>query len=374
MSDISFLPEHLRGQEEPKTSSAPAASAAPADLRMHIPQAPQEEDVEILEVDATDLGAVLAGEPWLTRLTYRVSAALDRLKMVLQGEDSHAPPPKLPPQFFTPPKNGLVTKTSAAPLPPPGARLNEAQASAPRPMESETTSRARPGVRITPSGEPSQRVRVIRRVRKPVRVSLISAEDMVALSVDIPKRRWTLGVVSVLFAGIIVGGYVLLSGRVSDARAAAAGLNQDLTNIRAEIRERQQRWSTFQDLEQRLKLLNGLLANHVVITRLFDFLETRTLPEVSYRTVSLSPEGVLTLDVMTDSFSSAARQLVSFEQSPMVKRVDATAFTAEQDGVTGGIKRVVFQLLVTLDTRLLRGALPPVASHSSSTTASLPNP
>ncbi|HWQ99924.1 MAG TPA: hypothetical protein VN397_03710 [Candidatus Methylomirabilis sp.] len=364
MPDISLLPENLRGRESQETKVRPAPSTEQGALKMHVPASTAEEDVEIIEVDESELGVILAEEPLLTRLTYQVSTAFDSLKSRLFKKDE-VPPPKAPPQFFTPPKPGLVTKATP-PVLPPSARLAPGApgAVAPAPAGAgiqlsrlQSGPAARSKARIMPQAEVPKRVRVIKRVRKSVRVSLIPAEELALLSVDVGRRKWTLSVLTLLFAAIVMGGYALLQSRLSAVQATHAGLDREVETTRGETKKKQMQWTTYQDLQPRLALLDDILKNHMVISRVLDFLETRTLPDVSYRTASLSPNGTLTLDVLAGSFRSAARQLVSFEQSSLVKTVDATAFTAEQDGTTGKIKQVTFQLLLSLDSAPFRGPM-----------------
>lgn len=73
MSEPSFLPENLRSKEQALQKKAGAAAAEPGVLKMHIPASTADEDIEIIEVDESDLGAILADEPFFTRLSYRLS-------------------------------------------------------------------------------------------------------------------------------------------------------------------------------------------------------------------------------------------------------------------------------------------------------------
>ncbi len=340
MTDISLLPENMRGREQEERASRPKPEETVSEgLKMHVPSEEPAEDIEIIEVDESELASVLADEPFMTRLTYQISLGIDKVKETLFAKKAAAPPPKLPPQFFTPPKAGLVTK--------PGAPKEAAGAPA---------KPSRPGVRITPAATAPKRVRVIRRVRKPVRVSLISARDLAVLTVNVPKRKWTLLVVGVMFAAILGGGFFFLRDRVRVSESRLADVGKDIDAIRAASREKLAVWSQYEDLQQRLTMLGDVLNNHIVISRVFDFLEMRTLPDVSYRSATFSQDGRLILDVIAGSYDAAARQLVAFESSQMVQSVDATQFTAQESGEDGSMQ-VTFQLLVGLNPAGLRGPL-----------------
>jgi Tfp pilus assembly protein PilN len=352
MSDISLLPEELRGKEEEVRGGTKPLEKKPQEgaLAMHVPEAAPDEDIEIIEVDEGDLAAVLSDEPFMTRFTYQLSAAIDKLKDRLFKKEEALPPAKLPPQFFKPPKPGLVTKAPA-----PGAKPGAA--SGPQPG----MPKGKPRARIVPQEVTPRRVRVIRRVKKPVRVSLITAEELASLSIDIGRRRWTFAVTAVLFAVLIGAGYYLLNRQTDESRARLADVRGQLEETRATSAERQETWSRYEDLEDRLTMLDEVLNEHVVISRMFDFLELRTLPSVAYRTAAWSSDGEFVLDVITDSYETAARQIVSFEQSDSVLSVDATSFTAAQsDGEEEGateITEVSFQLILELDMAALRGPL-----------------
>jgi hypothetical protein len=373
MSDISYLPEDLRSTEASVQKQKPATpSVDAAVLKMHIPASTADEDIEIIEVDESELGAILADEPFFTRFSYQLSAAFDSLKQKMMPR-SGTPPAKLPPQFFSPPKSGLVT----------AAERTGAASGAGGEASSSTKSRAR----ITPMSDVPRRVRVIRRVRKPVRISLLSAEDLLALQVNVPNRKWTLAVTTVLFLFVIGGGHWLLTARVQEADAQLASLNQELAVAREEIHTKETAWFAYRDLERRLMALKTLLDSHVVMTRALDFLEKNTMPEVYYQSATLSTDGLISLDVVADSFESAARQLVTLERHPAVRSAEALSFTALKEPESGlpspsapsvdtsQNTSVGFQLIVQIDPKILRGPLlqdlsPPATSTSPQPTSS----
>lgn len=344
MPDISLLPEDMRGKEEEVRTGKPAEKPQVGGLKMHVPEAAADEDIEIIEVDEGDLATILSDEPLMTRFTYKISATIDKLKDKLTGKKKEAEaPPKLPPQFFKPPKAGLVTKP---PQPPGVAKPGE---------KGEGAVPGKPKASITPQADVPRRVRVIKRVKKPVRVSLISAEDLAKLSIDVGKRKWTLAVVSFLFIAVLAFGYYLISERLSDSRQRLADAREQLDETRVLIDEKQSQWSQYEDLQERLTLLDTVLNKHIVISRMFDFLELRTIPSVSYRTAGWTDDGQLILDAIAKSYDSAARQLIAFEQSETVESMDATSFSWQQSGETD--TGVSFQLILKLDADSLRGPL-----------------
>jgi hypothetical protein len=353
MTDISLLPEEMRGREQEQKEEKRAQTVRAGGLNMHVPEAAPDEEIEIIEVDEGDLAVILSDEPFMTRMTYKLSLAFDKFKDKYLKKKEAAPPPKLPPQFFRPPRPGLVSKAKPAA---PGAKPS---APGMRPAAAYGAK-----ARIVPQEYVPRRVRVIRRVKKPVRVSLISAEDLALLAVNVRKRQWTFAVTLIVFASIIVAGHLLISQRLLDARRQFEEVQRQRDETLADTEERKERWSAYEDLEDRLTVLDGVLDGHVVISRLFDFLELRTLPSVSYRTATWSSEGDLVLDVVTDSYESAARQLVAFEETETVLGIEATSFNS-QTSAGGGLgessegtpSEVGFQIVLELDMASLRGPL-----------------
>lgn len=364
MSDISFLPQDMRAEEEKmkQTPPPPAASPKPTDdLKMHVPNAEADEDIEIIEVDEGDLAAVLSDEPLMTRLTYQASLFLDKIKGQLFKKEEPALPAKVPPQFFRPPKPGLVTKARITPSGPVTTPLS------PSGMPS---AGARPPVpsraRITPQADTPRRVRIIRRIRKPVRVSLISAEELAELRVDTGRRKWTLGIFIMLFSAILITGYIFLSKQLAHAKENLNAVETQVSDIRTRAGERTVIWKKYEDLEARLRLLNNALNEHIVINRLFDVLQEITLPTVSYRSANFGKDGTLSLDVIADSYDSASGQMIVLESHPKVLSAEASSFTLNKDEATGSILSVTFQLQIKLNIGMFKGPalVPDVSSQA----------
>ena len=106
-----------------------------------------------------------------------------------------------------------------------------------------------------PQANVPRRVRVIRRIRKPVRVSLIPPEDLIVFSVNVGRRKWTLGIFLFFFIALIVGGYVFISKQTVVASGRLAEARAQNVAVQDQIAERLEKWSTYEDLEARLRML-----------------------------------------------------------------------------------------------------------------------
>lgn len=341
MSDISFLPSSLREKEEEIKKES--LHAAPKEtVSMHVPES-EEEDVEIIEVDASEVDQMLIGEPLYTRLYYKASLLFASLKeKYLEPRPAEAPP-KTPPQFFKPPetkpKPAEKTSTPVAKTKEPEMPAKDAQIKPPE---------AKPKAKIrTASIKPQtgRRVRIIKRVRKPVHVSLLDEQTMRDLHINIPKRKFTLVFLSILFAAIFGSAYLLLDQATAQAVSEQKLIQSRYNEVKESISTEQGKWRAFQDLEPRLIALNDLLETHVSANKVLKFLESNTLKDVSYTSFMMSSEGRINMAVTAGSYDAAARQLMIFEDSPMVKAAEANSFNiGEKDGQSF----VSFQLVLYL--------------------------
>lgn len=208
---------------------------------------------------------------------------------------------------------------------------------------------AKPKARIIPAESAPRRVRVIKRVRKPVRVSFVSEDDLRALHIDIPKRKFTLALLSVLFVVILIGGVFALGQQQAAADTELATAKKQSADVLGVTAAKQKEWSNYQDLQPRLKALIGLLDQHMSPTHLLASLEQNTLKDVEYDSFSLTPDHRVSLSVKTSSYESAARQIVVFQHADFVKSLDATGYSATYDDKNPLVPQSVsFQLTLTL--------------------------
>lgn len=357
MSDeISLLPEGLRGKEqELKKATKPPQEVS--ELKFSMPSE-EGEDIEIIEVDEGEIEQVLANEPFLSRVAYKVTTFLEGVKVKIFQPNAPPPPPKLPPQFFVPPAaKPIAAPTAPKPVPAVGTVSATAPgAPVPAPVGLQPLSTGiRPKAQIMPSVTAPRRVRVIKRVHKPLRVSFVSDEDLKSLHINIPKRRFTFITAVVFFTLLIGGGYALLQSQLQGANDALRAAKDQTAEVQQQITRQQATWSTFQNIEPRLKALVALLDQHVSPTHLLDLIEKNTLPTVSYGSFSLTPDGKVTLSVIADSLESAAGQILAFEQSGFIKKVDASAYAVTYSNAQSlRPSEVTYQVSLTLSETALR--------------------
>lgn len=362
MSDsISLLPEDLRKKEEVLRQQPKPQPPSAGELKFSIPKEEQE-DIEVIEIDEGEVEQVLANEPLIARIIYKATSLFDELRSKLFSTQEQEPAPKLPPQFFSPPPAKTPTTAATTPtkpgMPAAPAALGSVVAGA-APIAGASKARIMPM-----AGGAPRRVRVIRRVRKPVRVSFVSSEDLRLMHVDVPKRRFTLVALSIMFFALMGGGWFLLDQRRSASMESKRQAEAQLAEVRNQIQNRQKTWNDFQDLEPRLKALSGLLATHISPTHLLQLIEERTLPTVSYTSFSMTADGRVQLAVNADSLTSAARQIRSLEKSGFVSSMEAGSYTVAYENDSFVPKSVQFQLNILLKPEVLRATTAPLAKSN----------
>jgi len=349
-------------QEPPKDEGA--------GMKFFIP-AEEGEDIEVIEVDEGEIDQVLAGEPTLTKLAFYATSFVEDIKAKLFAQRPAEAPAKVPPQFFKPPES----KKPAPGAPPAGPLPVLAPGAGPVPVTEKPLIPgapaavplgvpAKPKVQVAPFSVAPKRVRVIRRVRKPVRVSFVSDEDLRLMHVDVRKRKFTFAVTLCLFLLLGGGGYALLDWQKTQAQDRLTQAQAQVNQAQRGINEQLGTWSSFQSLEPKLKTLAGLLDQHVSPTKLLQDLENTTLPTVYYENFSVTSDRKVTLSVIADSLDTAAKQLVAFRQADFVKSADASSYSIEYDQKqTRRVTGVRFQMSLTLSD----SALKPLAASVEAT-------
>ncbi|HPN15276.1 MAG TPA: hypothetical protein PLF71_04155 [bacterium] len=347
MSDISLLPESIRAKEEQLKKEQASEQPPASESLMHVPK-DEFEDVEIIEVEEGEVDQVLSNEPFMTRFLYKAGIWLDEKKDELFKPRAAEPPPKLPPQFFEPSK---PQKAGEPAVVQPATSEVVIRPEGKAPIVSPAAQIKKDKARIIPSGT-KRRVRIIKKVRKPVHVSLLDEGVVRQLQVNVPKRKFTLAFLTLFFAAVFAASFFLLNQQQASALAAQTSADSELKDLRVKIQELQKKWAVFQDLEPRLISLSDLLDKHVSTLHVFKFLEQNTLSNIHYGGFLMDNEGRVALTVSAPSYEAAAKQLTVFQSSPEVKEVSASAFTAMVNELDNKLT-VSFQLIVVFHTQAL---------------------
>lgn len=121
------------------------------------------------------------------------------------------------------------------------------------------------------------------------------------------------GLVAIIFLAFIVHLYSLsyFEGLVSQAQI----IQGELALKEARIEQLLPQRSKLAQLEKKAKRTNDLLAGHIYWTKLFDFLESYTLPGVSWGDFAANTQGTLQLHGTARDLPTVSQQLVVFSQA-----------------------------------------------------------
>lgn len=79
------------------------------------------------------------------------------------------------------------------------------------------------------------------------------------------------------------------------------------------------------EMKERTVILQELLGNHLSWIKFFDFLEHSTINDVYYTNMAAESSGRVTLMARTNNYTNLAKQLVKFESSEFIEKVDITS-------------------------------------------------
>jgi len=97
-------------------------------------------------------------------------------------------------------------------------------------------------------------------------------------------------------------------------------------------------------LEQRLKNVRSLLAEHPFASNAFRVLEADTHPQVRYSNFSFAKDGLkVDLSGEAASYRVLARQIGIFEQDPQIQKVDFGGLSTTGEGLVGFKLTLVFR-------------------------------
>lgn len=150
-----------------------------------------------------------------------------------------------------------------------------------------------------------------------MRISLIPAQGEISLEAEV-RRRHQVFALTVALAAIVSVALVGVTFLFTQVRARQiAGLKTKLDEVSAKVASEQSRIKDFTPVVKVLQAGPSLLDAHVDPVPLFVELEKKTIPTVSYKTITLRADEVI-LEVIAPDYPTAARQVLAYHQSSEV--------------------------------------------------------
>lgn len=161
---------------------------------------------------------------------------------------------------------------------------------------------------------------------------------------------WSFGIV--MFSGTIL--FIVVFVYLGLTLGYEPYLNSQIKQQQDQINKLSQSISTTDQAKliafySQISNLKTLLKNHVISSKMFDWLEKNTEANVSYQSMSFSQGNNLTLSGTAVAEGDLNQQLAIFEASPEVQRVNLTSVANSQAGAAGW----TFNLTLVLSPSLL---------------------
>ncbi|MCX6785791.1 MAG: hypothetical protein NTZ18_02990 [Candidatus Komeilibacteria bacterium] len=146
-------------------------------------------------------------------------------------------------------------------------------------------------------------------------------------------RRWLLFALSgVLLVALSYFGLVLYAQKVAnDDQSLAAALQSGETKYN-QLRQQEKDLTAWLE---KMGLIKNLFSDHVYWTNFFKALESVTIPSVYYTDISTSLPGEVTLSATTDSYLSAARQYLAYQEAAGI--IKSASISGLASSETGGV-------------------------------------
>lgn len=168
---------------------------------------------------------------------------------------------------------------------------------------------------------------------------------------DVMKRLLVLVIVLIAEALLLGGGYVYLLRVTTSRQAVIDSLEQKRVELGKSVMDVQDRIREIAFFNAQVAAGASVLDGHVHWTNVFDFLESKARPNVSFVNFSGEATGAITLDVVARTYRDVAEQIVALRDDKLVQDVRATTASARVDD-QGNVTGVAFTMVVTLDPKI----------------------
>jgi len=271
-----------------------------------------------------------------------------------------APVPPDRPELYVPGKQsgpaepksfGIGQRPPTPPAEPPRAPAPPAPAPEKKPESEEIVPfKQRPK---QPRPEPPKR-QAAAAPKRSLRVSLIP-EEVPEKKINIRGRQITLVVIVVLEVIVLGAAAFLFQNGINSKNKEIGKIDTDIMAIKTQLSDLQDQQKELYLFEDKLNVMNQLLAGHVYTSHVFTFLEEHTLPDIWYKSYISTKQGSVSLSVATSDLKTAARQIAHLEMQPEVLSINVNNFQTEIDDL-GQILGATFEMQIIFNEDFLLAA------------------
>ena len=136
--------------------------------------------------------------------------------------------------------------------------------------------------------------------------------------------------VAAICLGIVLLGYLACLGYKFSLKSKANALEEQIERTGTEQDKEVER--EILNLQKRMTALKGLISSHAYWSDVFKIIEEQTIPEVQFEGFQGDLTGEVNLEGRGDSYTSIAKQLVSFLSSDEIEDVDLSDVSLTTEG------------------------------------------
>jgi hypothetical protein len=162
--------------------------------------------------------------------------------------------------------------------------------------------------------------------KRSLRVSLIPEEIPEKKAINIKGRKIALAVIVVIEIIILGGGAMFLSTAIESKNTQINQIDQDIQAVQQQLAGLREEQKDLYIFEEKLNVIDDLLAGHIYTSKVFNFLEAHTLPDVWYESYISTSDGVVNLRAKTSDLKIAAKQIAHIEAQEEVGEVNVNNF------------------------------------------------
>jgi len=144
----------------------------------------------------------------------------------------------------------------------------------------------------------------------------------------------------------ILAVYFILNQIANQRESLAKELDSEIMAIETDLQRLKTNTQEIRDFSNLLQTIKKLLEQHVISTRIFNLLETNTLPDVSYNALSLNPVlSTVNLKASARNYQDLAEQILIFQSLPDIESVVIDGITLKKPGEENNEKSKKIELV-----------------------------
>lgn len=187
--------------------------------------------------------------------------------------------------------------------------------------------------------------------RRGLQVSLIP-EETVEKRINTGLRKTMLAVIVVIEVIILAVVWFFVNAQTDARRRQIADFDKSIQDSKSQIEQVRGEQKDLLIFEKKLASMSDLLASHVYTSKMFEFLEKNTVPDVWYESYISTSDAQVSLAVNAKNMQVAAEQIAHLEGLAEIEQINVNSFQTRLTD-RGQVANVGFDMQVIFTTDFL---------------------